>query len=782
MELNELVSASRQFVDELEKYRDTWESQTHWYARKTFLRHNWEKFEDKERLLCLSSAWANVEFSGNRYPNAVMQQLQELTSEMEPSSVLLRDAEKQVTGNFDESAWEPTALKTRKLPGGMVPVLFVKQTEKTATNKKINSKNTTPEKGGEKNLERNKNWGQKAPEIPPEKTLKNWGGPEKEGQKISPKTSENNCKTTSSQMGLKKALTPTKSGDFPKKNNTGLNPQNNGGLEKPSLYPVPMDTDTPAPPKPLNRGKITLAANFFGVNPQPPISVAKPQFAPTTFGEVPKKSTLPQNGEKIPQNTSTPQDSGGIPKSQLAITENVKLLDLNQRSTLAPSVTPTTPGNPLTPPTPSRAQSVLINKLLMILKNQEINEANRTQIFANSVQSLKTNPVFKYNRLGPKMAMFKKWAEISKIPFKFQPSSMICDVYVLDVFIAQGYGTGRPSAQADALSRLMLFLHATQVFVISAQRRLDEKSFLWQFILSTTSFTPDKGITPPICCVTPPSATPPAKALPPKTPTVNQSKPFDKFVIRESPNANPISTIYESAQFNHLPFEYDIQPAQRLMWRCTLTIGGRKIATATDPNSKSAKLAVAEQALVTLKRFYPTFVERKIHQNNSEQSNVSRNDLLTSAPRIHEEQRLTEENIGNKLLRKMGWGGSGGLGKSGEGRTDPVILTSSFNRRGFGTNQNEPTIISSKDATRVLKEFLAKNCDGELTFSSELDGNERKVIHETARKFGLSSKSYGKGEQRYLVVTRKICAEQIISDFNNGLNYDGHQIIAAQKK
>uniref|UniRef100_H2XZC5 Uncharacterized protein n=2 Tax=Ciona intestinalis TaxID=7719 RepID=H2XZC5_CIOIN len=143
----------------------------------------------------------------------------------------------------------------------MVPVLFVKQTEKTATNKKINSKNTTPEKGGEKNLERNKNWGQKAPEIPPEKTLKNWGGPEKEGQKISPKTSENNCKTTSSQMGLKKALTPTKSGDFPKKNNTGLNPQNNGGLEKPSLYPVPMDTDTPAPPKPLNRGKITLAAN-----------------------------------------------------------------------------------------------------------------------------------------------------------------------------------------------------------------------------------------------------------------------------------------------------------------------------------------------------------------------------------------------------------------------------------------------------------------------------------------------------------------------------------------
>ncbi|XP_078493610.1 uncharacterized protein LOC144749265 isoform X2 [Ciona intestinalis] len=673
----------------------------------------------------------------------------------------------------------------------MVPVLFVKQTEKTATNKKISSKNTTPEKGGENHSENPKNWGQKAPEMPPERTQQNWGVPEKEGQINPPKRGENNFKTTSSQMGLKKIFTPKKLGDFPKRGNTELIPQNNGGLEKSPFYPVPMDTDAPAPPKPPNRGKITLAANFFGVNTQPLKIGGKPQFAATTFGGSPENAT--QNGEKPPQNmegitqmTPTPKNSGEIPKSPLAITENVKHLDLNRRNTLDPSVTPNTPpitpGNPQTPPTPSRAQSVLINKLLSILKSQEINETNQTQIFANSVQSLKTNPVFKYNRLGPKMAMFKKWAENSKIRFKFQPSSMICDVYVLDVFISQGYGTGKPSAQTNALSRLMLFLRATEVFVISAQRQLDEKSFLWQFILSTSSCTPDKGITPPICCVAPPSATPPAKATPPKPPTVNQSKPFDKFVIRESPNANPISTINESAQFNHLPFEYDIQPTQNLMWRCTLTIGGRKIATATDPNSKSAKLAVAEQALVTLKRFYPTFIERKNHQNIPDQSNVSRNDLLTSAPRIHEEQRLSEENIGNKLLRKMGWGGSGGLGKSGEGRTEPVILTSSFNRRGFGSNENEPTIISSKDATRVLKEFLAKNCDGELTFSSELDANERKVIHETARKFGLSSKSYGKGEQRHLVVTRKICAEQIISDFNSGLNYDGHQIIAAEKK
>lgn len=67
MDVGEILSNSRNFVDELEKHRSPWESATHWAARKTFLRHNWENVENKTRLICLSQAWANVHFSGNRY-------------------------------------------------------------------------------------------------------------------------------------------------------------------------------------------------------------------------------------------------------------------------------------------------------------------------------------------------------------------------------------------------------------------------------------------------------------------------------------------------------------------------------------------------------------------------------------------------------------------------------------------------------------------------------------------------------------------------------------------
>ena len=67
MEVKKLVSASRQFVDQLEEYRQPWESKGHWNARKTFLRCHWDDFDDKDRLISLSSAWSNVSFMENRY-------------------------------------------------------------------------------------------------------------------------------------------------------------------------------------------------------------------------------------------------------------------------------------------------------------------------------------------------------------------------------------------------------------------------------------------------------------------------------------------------------------------------------------------------------------------------------------------------------------------------------------------------------------------------------------------------------------------------------------------
>lgn len=49
-------------------------------------------------------------------------------------------------------------------------------------------------------------------------------------------------------------------------------------------------------------------------------------------------------------------------------------------------------------------------------------------------------------------------------------------------------------------------------------------------------------------------------------------------------------------------------------------------------------------------------------ENNSEPSTLCAINELS----------LPEDNIGNKLLRNMGWKIGSGLGKNGQGRTEPI--------------------------------------------------------------------------------------------------------------
>lgn len=64
---DETITQSRKFVDDLDMYKLQWESYTHWFARKTFLQHNWEKFGNKTKLISLSNVYSNHHFMGNRY-------------------------------------------------------------------------------------------------------------------------------------------------------------------------------------------------------------------------------------------------------------------------------------------------------------------------------------------------------------------------------------------------------------------------------------------------------------------------------------------------------------------------------------------------------------------------------------------------------------------------------------------------------------------------------------------------------------------------------------------
>ena len=65
---------------DVDQYRASHDSNTEWSMRRRFLLAHRDKFP-LERLLCLASCYISVECYGNTYPNPVMIQLKELTSD-----------------------------------------------------------------------------------------------------------------------------------------------------------------------------------------------------------------------------------------------------------------------------------------------------------------------------------------------------------------------------------------------------------------------------------------------------------------------------------------------------------------------------------------------------------------------------------------------------------------------------------------------------------------------------------------------------------------------------
>jgi len=96
----------------------------------------------------------------------------------------------------------------------------------------------------------------------------------------------------------------------------------------------------------------------------------------------------------------------------------------------------------------------------------------------------------------------------------------------------------------------------------------------------------------------------------------------------------------------------------------------------------------------------------------------------------HLEEKIGEDNVGNKLMKLMGWSG-GGLGRKQQGRVEPVTATTTVNRSGLGINEFNQNIIPFRESVKkYLVDWLSRGAPSDLIFSSEFDKEQRKTTHE----------------------------------------------------
>lgn len=234
-------------------------------------------------------------------------------------------------------------------------------------------------------------------------------------------------------------------------------------------------------------------------------------------------------------------------------------------------------------------------------------------------------------------------------------------------------------------------------------------------------------------------------------------QPFGNIVLVERPEDTPQNTLAcaVAASGGSLEWKFD---KLNDSCKCTIFIDSKKLAEASSSNQKSAK---KEASLVGLRRLQNNYYTIKIKHNVSGEPAVTATSMLKEADK---QQSIADDNIGNKLMKLMGWTG-GGLGKSQQGITEPVTMKQQISREGIGLKSKSSSVNALKfKAKDVLTKYLTSDKRNDLVFSSDFSQEERATIHQVARQLGLKSHSYGPKDKRTLVVSRKISAQELVEE------------------
>ncbi|XP_070554406.1 NF-kappa-B-repressing factor-like isoform X2 [Ptychodera flava] len=248
---------------------------------------------------------------------------------------------------------------------------------------------------------------------------------------------------------------------------------------------------------------------------------------------------------------------------------------------------------------------------------------------------------------------------------------------------------------------------------------------------------------------------------------VNEEKnPLSRLVIMENAKeTSPICTIMNSCQISKLAVSFEFKDlteslgGQRAFVSkhiCKVIVEGQVVGVGVDAIKKDAKKTAAEKALTRLRKICPT-----VKVNQEIEDALTKQEVMKTT--IQENKELPDSNIGSKLMKKMGWSG-GGLGKDGnKGIEVPIAIEERHRREGLGMGRPVGTDkIDYKTAQEIIKNYALSDNQDDLVFSSELNNDERKVIHQAAGKFGLKSRSYGSGDNRYLVIKKIRNAKDIV--------------------
>ncbi|XP_061390685.1 uncharacterized protein LOC133326025 [Musca vetustissima] len=214
-----------------------------------------------------------------------------------------------------------------------------------------------------------------------------------------------------------------------------------------------------------------------------------------------------------------------------------------------------------------------------------------------------------------------------------------------------------------------------------------------------------------------------------------------------------------SAQRSNVLYEEKEVPAENNIKKVEVRLNNQVVAVATGENLKTAKANAFNKALETLQtECYSIKPGRKTIKIEKDNNKAVCEVISSEVDAASEDKKLDDNNKGFRMMKMMGWSG-GGLGSKKQGREDPVAYLFKSNRSGLG---KEDCKMDKQYFKNILRNYVESEDIRELQFEPTFTKEERALLHEIAKNFNLRSSSYGQGEQRRLIITKKTITDNQI--------------------
>jgi len=438
----------------------------------------------------------------------------------------------------------------------------------------------------------------------------------------------------------------------------------------------------------------------------------------------------------------------------------------------------------------SRMHQTLVRRM----NSHESAGKSATDNISAAIQQCKKNPEYVYIE----MRRINK-EDIPENLRRFNPSDRnegyLCELRCQGIYISCGVAGSKPGSRDRASENGMRFFDNREVYIVPMQRRWRDRNHVQLVLNSVNRQRRDLPV-----FFSAPEGTdehrrerqfaqqpkPKSKIGTHMGAAKSSGKSIEEFVILENENHqfrdrgpcdvgdNPVVILNNSAQFSRMAIDYQFTETRSRNndFICTLYLEGKAIADAKGPK-KGVKHRVSELALQKLRQMCPTVRSGQVSLDRN--TAISR-DEIKAKPSSND--YVGSDNIGNKMMKGMGWTEGSGMGARGGGIVEPIKATNeSINREGLGMRTIDCDKISREESEKIIKEYASSDSIKDVTFSSELSFDERLDLRMMIKRYGLSEKVLKVGRKIHLVMSRKISASEVVKNCEEGGKFGRYKLM-----